>query len=58
MDATDLEYRVRTRAGCIPPELVSRLLDRGHFDVVELHAASGQWFRALVWARLLRRVPD
>ncbi|MGW0926725.1 hypothetical protein ACWD3J_48225 [Streptomyces sp. NPDC002755] len=53
MDATDLEYRVRTRSGCIPPELVSRLLDRGHVDVVELHAGSGQWFCALAWARLL-----
>ncbi|MFG2570913.1 hypothetical protein ACGFR6_36535 [Streptomyces sp. NPDC048567] len=35
MAATDLEYRARTRSGCIPPELVSRLLERGHADVVE-----------------------
>ncbi|WP_405896178.1 hypothetical protein OG242_00225 [Streptomyces sp. NBC_00727] len=27
MDGVDLDYRVRTRAGCIPPELVSRLLN-------------------------------
>ncbi|WP_327188063.1 tetratricopeptide repeat protein [Streptomyces sp. NBC_01334] len=53
MDATDLEYRVRTRSGCISPELVSRLLERRHVDVVELHAGRGEWFCALAWARLL-----
>ncbi|WP_142270028.1 tetratricopeptide repeat protein (plasmid) [Streptomyces sp. NBC_00080] len=53
MDAADLECRARTRSGCIPPELVSRLLERGHVDVVELHAGRGQWFCALAWARLL-----
>jgi tetratricopeptide (TPR) repeat protein len=53
VDATDLEYRARTRSGCIPPELVSRLLARGHVDVVELHAGRGEWFCALAWARLL-----
>ncbi|MFD3622695.1 tetratricopeptide repeat protein, partial [Streptomyces sp. NPDC058676] len=53
MDATDLDYRARTRSGCIPPELVSRLLERGHVDVVELHAGRGEWFCALAWARLL-----
>ncbi|MGW7052907.1 tetratricopeptide repeat protein [Streptomyces sp. NPDC054887] len=53
MDATDLDYRARTRSGCIPPELVSRLLKRGHVDVVELQAGRGEWFCALVWARLL-----
>ncbi|MFE1928003.1 tetratricopeptide repeat protein [Streptomyces asoensis] len=51
MDATDLEYRARTRTGCIPPELVSRLFERGHADVVELQAGRGQWFCALAWAR-------
>ncbi|MGW7433958.1 tetratricopeptide repeat protein [Streptomyces sp. NPDC054861] len=53
MDATDLAYRARTRSGCIPPELVSRLLERGHVDVVELQAGRGEWFCALAWARLL-----
>ncbi|MFI5476612.1 tetratricopeptide repeat protein [Streptomyces cacaoi] len=53
MDATDLEYRAGTRSGCIPPELVSRLLERGHVGVVELHAGRGEWFCALAWARLL-----
>ncbi|MFF5088958.1 tetratricopeptide repeat protein [Streptomyces niveus] len=53
MDATDLEYRARTRSGCISPELVSRLLERGHADVVESQAGDGQWFCALAWARVL-----
>ncbi|MFC4502514.1 MULTISPECIES: tetratricopeptide repeat protein [Streptomyces] len=53
MDAADLDYRARTRSGCIPPELVSRLLERGHVDVVELQAGRGEWFCALAWARLL-----
>ncbi|MFC8495163.1 hypothetical protein ACFUJU_31125 [Streptomyces sp. NPDC057235] len=53
MDASDLEYRARTRSGCIPPELVSRLLEHGHTDVVALQAADGEWFCALAWARLL-----
>ncbi|MDQ0578088.1 tetratricopeptide repeat protein [Streptomyces rishiriensis] len=53
MDATDLEYRSGTRSGCIPPELVSRLLERGHVDVVELYAGRGEWFCALAWVRLL-----
>jgi tetratricopeptide (TPR) repeat protein len=53
VDATDLDYRARTRSGCIPPELVSRLLERGHADVVELQAGCGEWFCALAWARVL-----
>ncbi|MFD9052590.1 tetratricopeptide repeat protein [Streptomyces zaomyceticus] len=53
MDATDLDHRTRTRSGCIPPELVSRLLERGHADVVERQAGRGEWFCALAWARLL-----
>ncbi|WP_260697035.1 lipopolysaccharide assembly protein LapB [Streptomyces sp. 130] len=53
MDAADLDYRARTRSGCLPPELVSRLLERGHLDVVELQAGRGEWFCALAWARLL-----
>ena len=53
VDATDLDYRARTRSGCIPPELVRRLLERGHIDVVEMQAGRGEWFCALAWARLL-----
>ncbi|MDX3235078.1 hypothetical protein PV392_05160 [Streptomyces sp. ME03-5709C] len=53
MDAADLEYQARTRSGCIPPELVSRLLERGHGAVVERQAGQGEWFCALAWARLL-----
>ncbi|MET9483295.1 hypothetical protein [Streptomyces sp. NPDC006638] len=53
MDATDLDYRARTWSGCIPPELVSRLLERGYADVVEVQARRGEWFCALAWARLL-----
>ncbi|MFE3205734.1 tetratricopeptide repeat protein [Embleya sp. NPDC059237] len=53
MDATDLDFRARTRSGCIPPELVSRLLERGRADVVEAQAGRGQWFCALAWARVL-----
>ncbi|MFE0654198.1 hypothetical protein ACFVZH_37210 [Streptomyces sp. NPDC059534] len=53
MDAADLDYRARTRSGCIPPKLVSRLLELGHVDVVGLQAGRGEWFCALAWARLL-----
>ncbi|TXS47747.1 tetratricopeptide repeat protein [Streptomyces sp. t39] len=53
MDATDLERRARTRSGCIPPELVTRLLDRGRADVVAQHAGRGEWFCAQAWARSL-----
>ncbi|MGW7327176.1 tetratricopeptide repeat protein [Streptomyces sp. NPDC054840] len=53
MDPTDLEHRARTRSGCIPPELATRLLERGHGDVVELQAGRGEWFCALAWARWL-----
>ncbi|MFD5516996.1 tetratricopeptide repeat protein [Streptomyces sp. NPDC127066] len=53
MNASDLDYRARTRSGWIPPELVSRLLERGYADVVELQAGRGEWFCALAWARLL-----
>ncbi|MGW2304367.1 tetratricopeptide repeat protein [Streptomyces sp. NPDC001809] len=53
VDATDLEYRNRTGAGCIPPDLVSRLLDNGHADVVELQAGRGEWYCAVAWARIL-----
>ncbi|GAA2750023.1 hypothetical protein GCM10010440_56700 [Kitasatospora cinereorecta] len=52
VDASDLDYRARTRSGCIPPELASRLLERGHVDVVEVQARRGEWFCTLAWARL------
>ncbi|WP_371503097.1 hypothetical protein OG871_38030 [Kitasatospora sp. NBC_00374] len=53
MDATDLDYQARTQPGCIPPDLVSRLLERGHAEVVEFWAGLGEWFCARQWARLL-----
>ncbi|MFE5796420.1 tetratricopeptide repeat protein [Streptomyces sp. NPDC056503] len=53
MDAADLDYRARTLSGCIPPEQVSRLLERGHVAVVESQASRGEWFCAVAWARWL-----
>ncbi|MFB7619873.1 hypothetical protein [Kitasatospora sp. NPDC056181] len=53
MDADDLDRRYRTRSGCIPPELVDRLLERGHTAVVAEQAGRGEWFCARAWARLL-----
>ncbi|MFD3795374.1 tetratricopeptide repeat protein [Streptomyces californicus] len=53
MDATDLEHRALTRTGCIPPELVARLLERGRDDVVEERAGHGEWFCALARAASL-----
>ncbi|QEV03522.1 tetratricopeptide repeat protein [Streptomyces viridifaciens] len=53
MDADDLDYRARTRSGCVPPELVARLLERGHAAVVGELAGGGEWFCAREWARLL-----
>ncbi|MFE0513581.1 hypothetical protein [Streptomyces sp. NPDC058964] len=53
MDAADLDYRVRTLSGCIPPLLVSRLLELGHVVEVEFQAGRGEWFCAREWARLL-----
>ncbi|CAM5552876.1 hypothetical protein SSPIM334S_04168 [Streptomyces spiroverticillatus] len=40
-------------SGCIPPDVVSRLLERGRAEVVEEQAGRGEWFCALAWARLL-----
>ncbi|MGJ6960558.1 hypothetical protein ACSDR0_01505 [Streptosporangium sp. G11] len=53
MDAVDLDYRVRTLSGCIPPDLVSRLVELGHVAEVEFQAGRGEWFCAREWARLL-----
>ncbi|MFI6084067.1 tetratricopeptide repeat protein [Streptomyces sp. NPDC051217] len=53
MDAADLDYRVRTQSGCIPPPLVTLLLDLGHAEEVEFQAGRGEWFCAREWARLL-----
>ncbi|MFG2331691.1 tetratricopeptide repeat protein [Streptomyces sp. NPDC048604] len=53
MDAADLDYRARTQSGCIPPDLVSRLLELGHAEMVEFWAGHGEWFCARAWARLL-----
>ncbi|MFD8593197.1 hypothetical protein ACFV1B_27210 [Streptomyces sp. NPDC059637] len=40
-------------SGCIPPLLVSRLLEPGHGEEVEFQAGRGEWFCAREWARLL-----
>ncbi|MFD0263547.1 tetratricopeptide repeat protein [Kitasatospora indigofera] len=53
MDANDLDRQTRTQSGCIPPGLASRLLERGHAEVVERWAGQGEWFCAREWARLL-----
>ncbi|MDX2936987.1 tetratricopeptide repeat protein [Streptomyces ipomoeae] len=53
MDAADLDYQARTLSGCIPPLLVSRLLELGHGEEVEFQAGRGEWFCAREWARLL-----
>ena len=53
MDAADLDRQVRTLSGCIPPLLVSRLLELGHNDEVEVQARCGEWFCARAWAWLI-----
>jgi hypothetical protein len=53
MDAADLDRRARTLSDCIPPLLVSRLLELGHGDEVAFQAGRGEWFCAREWARLL-----
>ncbi|MGW0433918.1 tetratricopeptide repeat protein [Micromonospora sp. NPDC003197] len=53
MDAADLDYRARTLTGCIPPDLVSRLVELGLIREVEFQAGRGEWFCAREWARLL-----
>ncbi|MGA5407337.1 hypothetical protein ACPCSC_08760 [Streptomyces lavendulocolor] len=53
MDASDLDRQVRTLSGCIPPLLVSRLLEIGHSEEVEAQARRGEWFCARAWAQLL-----
>lgn len=40
-------------SGCIPPQLVTRLLELGHREEVEFQAGRGEWFCAREWARLL-----
>ncbi|MFG3383528.1 tetratricopeptide repeat protein [Streptomyces sp. NPDC047999] len=53
MDAADLDRQARTWSGCIPPLLVSRLLELGHHDEVESQARCGEWFCARAWAQLI-----
>jgi thioredoxin-like negative regulator of GroEL len=53
VDADDLDYRVRTFTGCIPPRLVTRLVELGHLDEVRLQAGRWEWFCAHEWARIL-----
>jgi tetratricopeptide (TPR) repeat protein len=53
VDAADLDYRARTFSGCIPPHLVTRLLELGHGQEVASQAGRGEWFCAREWARVL-----
>jgi tetratricopeptide (TPR) repeat protein len=53
MDAAALDRQARTLSGCIPPLLVSRLLEAGHSEEVEVQARRGEWFCARAWAQLL-----
>ncbi|MFJ8017064.1 tetratricopeptide repeat protein [Streptomyces sp. NPDC096339] len=53
MDAADLDRQARTSSGCIPPPLVSRLLELGYEKEVEFQAGRGDWFCAREWTRLL-----
>ncbi len=53
MDAAALDRQARTLSGCIPPLLVSRLLETGHSEEVEVQAGGGEWFCARAWAQLL-----
>ncbi|MFF2146407.1 hypothetical protein [Kitasatospora sp. NPDC058190] len=53
MNSADLDYRTRTQSGCIPPHLVSRLLELGHAGEVEFQAGRGEWCCAREWAQLL-----
>ena len=53
VDAADLDYQARTLSGCIPPHMVSRLLEFGHAEKVESQAGRGEWFCVREWARLL-----
>jgi hypothetical protein len=53
VNAADLDYRARTLTGCIPPHLVSRLVELGHTEEVEFQAGHGEWFCARERARLL-----
>ena len=53
MNAADLDHRARTSSGCVPPLLVSRLLELGHGKEVELQAGRGEWFCAREWPQVL-----
>ncbi|MFC5183623.1 tetratricopeptide repeat protein [Actinomadura harenae] len=53
MNATELEHRHRMMSDCIPPYLVSRLLELGHHEQVADQAGRGEWFCAYEWAQLL-----
>ncbi|WP_314248201.1 tetratricopeptide repeat protein [Streptomyces kutzneri] len=55
MDAALLHRRTNMHDECVPPDLVDRLLDLGHADVVREQALAedGDWFCARAWARLL-----
>ncbi|MFJ8166805.1 hypothetical protein ACIRBY_38615 [Streptomyces sp. NPDC096136] len=46
MDAADLDRRFRSYSRCIPPYVVSRLLELGHVEEVAFQAGRGEWFCA------------
>ncbi|GLX99726.1 hypothetical protein Acsp01_01060 [Actinoplanes sp. NBRC 101535] len=57
MNADALDHRTRTHTECIPPALVTRLLELGHAEEVAAQAGRGEWFCAREWSRdLARRV--
>ena len=53
MNAADLEHRTQTWSGCIPPDLVARLVELGHGDEVARQAGRGEWFCARHQAQAL-----
>ncbi|WP_405977456.1 tetratricopeptide repeat protein [Streptomyces sp. NBC_00158] len=55
MDAAALDQRTRTHRDGVPPDLVERLLDLGHADLVREQALAedGDWYCARAWARRL-----
>ena len=53
MDIADLDHRVQMQFGCVPPDLVERLVELGHVGEVAFQAGRGEWFCARAWAGLL-----
>ncbi|MET9610577.1 hypothetical protein ABZZ17_36795 [Streptomyces sp. NPDC006512] len=53
LDPAELDRRARVEAGCVPPHLVTYLLDHGHARTVHELARDGEWFCARALARAL-----